>query len=401
MIDYWYSGINKEDAQFFPIRLKRTCSINDFIDTARNMMTPTAFFKYDSFGSNGGNCQMFVLDLLSANGLLDVNPGAKEFIDQNAVQVAESLNPMLKSFMRGVTDLGGLVNVAVEGRGEWNTIGRDPDATNAPMLRDLISTGRGYETDQEDAAFKLRLNEKAEFEHLSDTLFRYYVNKEKEINRESRDGIISSEEAQDKITKLYKEVAAKSRSLGRIKFEPQHVRKHIKQSLEHHVDSILNQITGSGWQDDANNLMATMNANIAARKAGRVPSGGTFGDLKIENEEINRVMFELLRLDGNVKPKFKRILYLLHENHYSWDEIDKIPDWQNIFISGMTRLAQSDAFTEKLLGILEDLFTASSNEGGMLHAGTFVTNIHNTIQFFKDDEPRTVRLEGNNTLVIS
>jgi len=71
------------------------------------------FFKYDPFGNN---CQDFVAGLLEANGVY--SPQAKTFVKQNVDSLLKRLPGYTHAVARGITDLGALANVAVEGAGK-------------------------------------------------------------------------------------------------------------------------------------------------------------------------------------------------------------------------------------------------------------------------------------------
>lgn len=72
-----------------------------------------AFFRYDPFKFN---CQDFVSGLLGANGVLTTK--AKQFIKQDVDALVSKLPSYVAPVARAITDLGALVNVAVEGAGK-------------------------------------------------------------------------------------------------------------------------------------------------------------------------------------------------------------------------------------------------------------------------------------------
>lgn len=68
------------------------------------------FFKYDPFGNN---CQDFVATLLMANGIY--TRMAETFVKQNVESLLSRLPSYTHAVAKGITDLGGLANVALEG----------------------------------------------------------------------------------------------------------------------------------------------------------------------------------------------------------------------------------------------------------------------------------------------
>lgn len=93
--------------------------LKELLTNARQRYGDKRFFLYDAFsekeGSNGGNCQLFIHDLLEASGLL--TPNINEFLYQDLGELAEELNPITKKIIRGVTDAGAVVS-KVTGKGK-------------------------------------------------------------------------------------------------------------------------------------------------------------------------------------------------------------------------------------------------------------------------------------------
>jgi len=80
------------------------------------------FFKYDPFGNN---CQDFVATLLMMNGVYTAQ--AKNFVKQDVQGLVSRLPGYTHAVARGITDLGALANVAVEG-GAKRATPRNPEA---------------------------------------------------------------------------------------------------------------------------------------------------------------------------------------------------------------------------------------------------------------------------------
>jgi hypothetical protein len=112
-IDPW----TKEDevqAQFMPIILSKHMTIRDLIDYTRRFMGEVKFFTYDSWENN---CQVFVISILQANGLLELNPQAYTFIYQEVQDLKRSLSSPVQKLVKRTTDFAHRLNILVKGKG--------------------------------------------------------------------------------------------------------------------------------------------------------------------------------------------------------------------------------------------------------------------------------------------
>jgi hypothetical protein len=71
------------------------------------------WFVYDAFNAN---CQMFIMAILDGNGL--TTPAAKAFVLQPLEELVKELPSSTSKIARTLTDVAGLANVAIYGRGE-------------------------------------------------------------------------------------------------------------------------------------------------------------------------------------------------------------------------------------------------------------------------------------------
>jgi len=94
-----------------PVQMNGAITVNDLLNGAKQIQGDN-FHKYDAFGNN---CQDFVRSMLLSNGLL--TPELQEFIKQNITQAISELPHWTGKIARGITDLGAIANVALEGRG--------------------------------------------------------------------------------------------------------------------------------------------------------------------------------------------------------------------------------------------------------------------------------------------
>jgi hypothetical protein len=88
-------------------------NLNEMLERTKERMGTDAFFKYDAFHNN---CQDFILQILAANDLL--TPALQSFIKQPLGDVLSALPSYAERVAKIATDLGGLADVAVQGRGK-------------------------------------------------------------------------------------------------------------------------------------------------------------------------------------------------------------------------------------------------------------------------------------------
>lgn len=87
-------------------------TLSEFLNKAEAATGKERFFKYDPFKYN---CQDFIMALLSANGVN--TPAAKKFIKQDVLAIVDKLPSYVAPIARGITDIGAIANVALEGAG--------------------------------------------------------------------------------------------------------------------------------------------------------------------------------------------------------------------------------------------------------------------------------------------
>lgn len=88
-------------------------TINSLLSNAKQTMGEN-FYYYSAFHNN---CQDFVGGLLAASGLL--RPDLEAFIKQPVEELVKSI-PITDRIARGITDLGGVVDVGLQGKGGLN-----------------------------------------------------------------------------------------------------------------------------------------------------------------------------------------------------------------------------------------------------------------------------------------
>jgi hypothetical protein len=88
-------------------------TIKQILDVAQKKVGERRFYKYDAFNRNdGGNCQLFILDMLSSNHLLTME--LKKFVVQDVSDLLKAL-PEYTSFLSKLsTDLASHVNKIIQ-----------------------------------------------------------------------------------------------------------------------------------------------------------------------------------------------------------------------------------------------------------------------------------------------
>lgn len=88
----------------------KNLTIKSMIDETLKKIPTKRFYLYDAFNSdsNSGNCQRFIMDILSSNDL--ITPELNAFINQNAEEIAKNLgsvgSQIVPKITRAITDLG-------------------------------------------------------------------------------------------------------------------------------------------------------------------------------------------------------------------------------------------------------------------------------------------------------
>jgi hypothetical protein len=94
---------SKTETMNVPMNYKKV-SLYDLLNNARRTMGDYLFFSYDGTGRSGqtNNCQDFIMMLLNASGLGDVQ--SKAFIKQELDEMLQNLGSSFHKFSKGVTD---------------------------------------------------------------------------------------------------------------------------------------------------------------------------------------------------------------------------------------------------------------------------------------------------------
>lgn len=87
-------------------------TLKEMLDKAQAIQGPK-FFLYDAFTNN---CQMFLMSILDANNL--TTPQVKAFVLQDVDSLLKRVPKYVSPFAKSLTNIAGLFNVALKGRGE-------------------------------------------------------------------------------------------------------------------------------------------------------------------------------------------------------------------------------------------------------------------------------------------
>ena len=110
-----FSQSSIKDAQSFPLKsIPQGMTFRGFLKKAEQSTTPDLYFRYDSLTTN---CQHFIMVLLKANDVLQMNPGAEKFIFQDLQKLRDGLPSLSKKIMKGLTDTAAVADVVLHGYG--------------------------------------------------------------------------------------------------------------------------------------------------------------------------------------------------------------------------------------------------------------------------------------------
>jgi hypothetical protein len=92
--------------------LGKKLTLNEMFNTTIQRVGQERVFRYNAFSTN---CQMFIMDVLESNGLM--NESLKAFIYQDMKQIVEKLPSFTQKIGKATTDLAHRLNILAEGAG--------------------------------------------------------------------------------------------------------------------------------------------------------------------------------------------------------------------------------------------------------------------------------------------
>jgi hypothetical protein len=102
-----------DDTEDQRCQVPKDTTLHEFLEKAIQSVGDERFFKYDPFKNN---CQDFVALCLRANGVY--SPDVEAFVKQPIDSLLSRLPSWTGAVAKGITDLGGIVNVVAEGAGK-------------------------------------------------------------------------------------------------------------------------------------------------------------------------------------------------------------------------------------------------------------------------------------------
>ena len=105
------------ETQLFQIPVPVAIPFGSFIQKAVDAIGPS-IYQYDAFQNN---CQLFVRNILQANGLL--NPQVQGFIMQDSLSLIQQLPDYVGPFARVITNIAGIADRFIEGEGKPDLVG--------------------------------------------------------------------------------------------------------------------------------------------------------------------------------------------------------------------------------------------------------------------------------------
>lgn len=122
------SSTDIENAEWLDVPNVPQITVNQLIENTRNQMGQ----KFIPYSPSGNNCQDFIMNVLTSNGMND--PTVLDFVKQDTKSIFAS--PWFRKFARSVTNLGGSFDVLLQG-GKLHHRFKNNELTNN-QLRDIM-----------------------------------------------------------------------------------------------------------------------------------------------------------------------------------------------------------------------------------------------------------------------
>jgi len=104
----------ENDVVSMPLKIPGNITFKQFLTTAENSTTKDLYYRYDPLTTN---CQQYLMVLLKANGILQLNPESKNFIFQDLKILRDQLPSFTQTIMKKLTDAAAVADVAIKGYG--------------------------------------------------------------------------------------------------------------------------------------------------------------------------------------------------------------------------------------------------------------------------------------------
>ena len=107
----------QEGSESLPVYVNKQITLKELLNNTLNKIGKDKYFLYNA---KNQNCQIFIKDVLSANGFL--NKDLQNFILQDAKSIIEQMPSYVEKTMNVVTDLGAKINQVTGGNKNYNKL---------------------------------------------------------------------------------------------------------------------------------------------------------------------------------------------------------------------------------------------------------------------------------------
>lgn len=138
----------------FPIQVSIPITLKQMLDKAQELQGDR-FFLYDAFTNN---CQMFLQGILDANGLS--TPKSTAFILQDVETLLQRVPKIVSPFAKALTNVAGLFNVALKGRGDIMMNPKDYFAEHKKIIALLNDIAKKAKAEADEQAGEVKAQKK-------------------------------------------------------------------------------------------------------------------------------------------------------------------------------------------------------------------------------------------------
>ena len=104
----------REGTDSLPLVIPQGMTLGSLLSNAEKSVSLEEYFRYDPLSTN---CQAYIIIVLKANGILQMNPKAQDFIYQDLGTLKAELPSYARKIMKGLTDIAGRADVIINGYG--------------------------------------------------------------------------------------------------------------------------------------------------------------------------------------------------------------------------------------------------------------------------------------------
>ena len=185
-------GTRDEQAEYMEVPVPCCLTVFDMMNKTRQMVG-APLFKYEAFNNN---CQVFLLNILKANDL--ANPQIAGFISQGVESLLQELPNYVRPFANLTTNIAGLANRVIYGRGEKpppfiNTSAKvdHPTTLTAQQINDLMGRLQFSDDMSRDEQYNI-INDVLDYllsdpQYLQERYDRFEISHARGVLSESRD----------------------------------------------------------------------------------------------------------------------------------------------------------------------------------------------------------------------